>query len=31
MEFKTNTATMVMDINIMHAGKDVRLTEMKAE
>ena len=31
MEFKSNTATMVMDINVMRGGKDVRLTEMKSE
>jgi len=31
MEFKSNTATMVMDINEMRGGKDVRLKEMKPE
>jgi hypothetical protein len=31
MEFKTNTATVPIDINEMQGGKDVTITQMKAQ
>ena len=30
MEFKTNTASVPMDINVMRDGKDVLLKQMQA-
>jgi hypothetical protein len=31
MEFKTNTASVPMDINVMRDGKDVLLKQMQAQ
>ncbi len=31
LEFKTNTASVPMDINVMRDGKDVTLKEMPAQ
>ncbi len=31
MEFKSNTASVALDINVMRDGKDVRIKEMKSE
>jgi len=31
MEFKSNTATVPIDINVMQGGKDVTLQQLKAE
>ena len=31
LEFKTNTATVPLDINVMHDGKDVTIKTMSAD
>ena len=31
MEFKSNTATVPIDVNVMKDGKDVTLVQLKAE
>ena len=31
LEFKTNTATVPLDINVMHDGKDVTIKQMSCD
>ena len=31
LEFKTNTATVPLDINVMHDGKDVTIKKMSTD